>query len=421
MTDEHSAPGAGGVLVVGGGISGLTVALEAAEVGNDVFLIEKNPYLGGRVAQLNQYFPKLCPPSCGLEINFKRIKNNRRIRVYTMTEVKKVSGGPGNYEVELETMPRYINSNCTGCNDCVEVCTDERDNDFNFGMDKTKAVYRPHEMSFPMRYVLDMDACSPEVAQKVKAACKYDAVDLEMKPETVTLNVGAIVWATGWNPYDPAKMDNLKFNESNAIITNMMMERLASPGGPTGGRILRPGDDKEPESFAFVQCAGSRDENHLEFCSYICCMATMKQITYIRERYPEAKIYVFYIDLRTPGKYEKFREKVMNDENTQFIKGKVADIKIEDDGGVTVIAENAMTGNKVEQKVDLVILATGMEPAFKEQGAALGLQMDSNGFVISDADQGMISAGCAKKAADVVTSTQSATAAALKAIQMSRR
>ena len=422
MTDEHSTPGAGGVLVVGGGISGLTVALEAAEVGkNDVFLIEKNPYLGGRVAQLNQYFPKLCPPSCGLEINFKRIKSNRSIRVYTMTEVTKVSGVPGNYEVELLTRPRYINSNCTGCNDCVEVCTDERDNDFNFGMDKTKAVYRPHEMSYPMRYVLDMDACSPENAQKIKEACKYDAVDLDMKPETVTLNVGSIVWATGWNPYDPTKMDNLKFNESDSIITNMMMERLASPGGPTEGKILRPGDNKEPESFAFVQCAGSRDENHLEFCSYICCMATMKQITYIRERYPEAKIYVFYIDLRTPGKYEKFREKVMNDENTSFIKGKVAEIKIEDDGGVTVVAENAVTGNKVEQKVDLVVLATGMEPALKEQGAALGLQMDSNGFIIPDYDQGTISAGCAKKAADVVTSNQSATAAALKAIQMSRR
>ncbi len=422
MTDEHSTPGTGGVLVVGGGISGLTVALEAAEVGkNDVFLIEKNPYLGGRVAQLNQYFPKLCPPSCGLEINFKRIKSNRSIRVYTMTEVTKVSGTPGNYEVELLTRPRYINSNCTGCNDCVEVCTDERDNDFNFGMDKTKAVYRPHEMSYPMRYVLDMDACSPEDAQKIKEACKYDAVDLDMKPETVTLNVGAIVWATGWNPYDPTKMDNLKFNESDSIITNMMMERLASPGGPTEGKILRPGDNKEPESFAFVQCAGSRDENHLEFCSHICCMATMKQITYIRERYPEAKIYVFYIDLRTPGKYEKFREKLMNDENTSFIKGKVAEIKIEDDGGVTVVAENAVTGNKVEQKVDLVVLATGMEPAFKEQGAALGLPMDNNGFIISDYDQGTISAGCAKKAADVVTSNQSATAAALKAIQMSRR
>ena len=137
MTDERSAPGAGGVLVVGGGISGLTTALEAAEVGKDVFIVEKNPYLGGRVAQL-----KLCPPSCGLEINFKRIKNNRKIRVYTMTEVKSVEGSAGNYQVTLESSPRKVNNNCTACNACVEVCPQERDNDFNFGMDKTKAIYK---------------------------------------------------------------------------------------------------------------------------------------------------------------------------------------------------------------------------------------------------------------------------------------
>ena len=184
---------------------------------------------------------------------------------------------------------------------------------------------------------------------------------------------------------------------------------------------MRPGDNKEPESFAFVQCAGSRDENHLEYCSYICCMASMKQITYIRSQYPEAKITVFYIDLRTPGKYEKFREKVMGDENTHFVKGKVADIIPEADGSVTLVAENAVTGDKIQEKVDLAILATGMEPAAKGQAAALGLAVDNNGFIVSDADGGMVSAGCAKKAADVVTCAQSSTAAALKAIQASRR
>lgn len=412
--------GNGAVLVVGGGISGLTAALEAAEVGNDVFLVEKNSYFGGRVAQLNQYFPKLCPPTCGLEINFKRIKDNRKIRTYSLTTVKSVSGGPGNFEVQLETAPRYINSNCTACGDCAQACTDEVDDAFNFGMKKTKAVFLPHEMAFPRRYVLAKEACSAASLDAIKAACKYNAVDLDMQPQTFSLKVSSIIWSTGWNPYDANKITNLNYNSSNAIITNMMMERLAADNGPTKGKILRPGDNKEPASFAFVQCAGSRDENHLEHCSYICCMATFKQISYIRAQYPEAKIYVFYIDLRTPGKYEHFREKFMADPNTTFIKGKVADIVAERDGGVTLTAENAVTGVKVHQKVDLCVLATGMEPALGEQGKALGVTMDGNGFVVSDAAKGMISAGCAKAAVDVYTSGQSSTAAALKAIQIGR-
>ena len=418
MTDEQGTGGA--ILVVGGGISGLTAALEAAEVGNDVFLIDKNPYFGGRVAQLNEYFPKMCPPSCGLEINFKRITNNRRIRTYTMASVTSVSGGPGNYEVGIDIAPRYVNSNCTACGDCTTACPDEIDNPFNFGMDKCKAAYLPHEMAFPRRYVIAKEALSSAGAEAVKGACKYDAVDLDMQTDSITLNVASIIWATGWQPYDANKMDNLNYGKSGAIVTNMMIERMAAPNGPTGGKIVIPGSDKEPESIAFVQCAGSRDENHLEYCSYICCMATFKQMNYIREQYPEAKIYVFYIDLRTPGKYEKFREKLMADENASFIKGKVADIVVEGDG-VTVIAEDAVTGAKVEQKVDLAVLATGMQPSLTPRRRCRSQRWTTTVSCLADYDKGIIGAGCAKKAADVVTTTQSSTAAALKAIQVSRR
>ncbi|RJP95677.1 MAG: CoB--CoM heterodisulfide reductase iron-sulfur subunit A family protein [Desulfobacteraceae bacterium] len=421
MTEDKSAPFSGSIMVVGGGISGLTTALEAAEVGYEVFIVEKNPYLGGRVAQLNQYFPKLCPPTCGLEINFRRIKDNPNIKFFTLAEVEKVSGGPGNYSVTLKLNPRYVNENCTGCGACAEACQTELPSEFNFGLNKTKGAYLPHEMAFPSRYVISPQIIGTEDAKRCQEACQYNAVDLEMKAKTIELNVGSMVWATGWEPYDAAKIDNLGFGRYPNIITNMMLERLAAPNGPTKGQILRPSDDKAPESIAFVQCAGSRDENHLPYCSYICCMASLKHATYIRARYPEAKIYIFYIDMRTPGyRYEKFYQNIKEDKNVFFIKGKVAEVQESaDNRQITVVAENAVTGEKIRQAVDLVVLATGMQPtAAKNKLPAGELKYTEDGFIINDMERGgMFGAGCANKPADVVSSNQNATGMALKAIQ----
>jgi quinone-modifying oxidoreductase subunit QmoA len=420
MTDEKAAPVSGSIMVVGGGISGLTTALEAAEVGYEVFLVEKNPYLGGRVAQLNQYFPKLCPPTCGLEINFKRIKDNPRIKVLTMAEVEKVEGGPGNYAVAVKVRPRYVNENCTCCGACTEACQTEIASDFDFGMKQIKGAYLPFAMAFPARYVIDPRIVGTEDAQRAKEACKYDAVDLEMQPKTLNLNVGAVVWATGWVPYDAKKMDNLGFGKHKNIITNMMMERLAAPNGPTQGKVIRPSDGKAPASIAFVQCAGSRDENYLPYCSYICCMASLKQATYVRAQYPEAKIYIFYIDLRAPGyRYEKFYENIKKDPNVFFIKGKVADVS-EDKatGSITVVAENAVTGEKIHQAVEMVVLATGMQPTAAVNKLPGAVKTTPDGFILNDyAAGGMFAAGCANKPADVVSSNQNATGMALKAIQ----
>jgi len=420
MTDEKAAPVSGSIMVVGGGISGLTTALEAAEVGYEVFLVEKNPYLGGRVAQLNQYFPKLCPPTCGLEINFKRIKDNPRIKVLTMAEVEKVEGGPGNYAVAVKVRPRYVNENCTCCGACTEACQTEIASGFDFGMKQIKGAYLPFAMAFPARYVIDPRIVGTEDAQRAKEACKYDAVDLEMQPKTLNLNVGAVVWATGWVPYDAKKMDNLGFGKHKNIITNMMMERLAAPNGPTQGKVIRPSDGKAPASIAFVQCAGSRDENYLPYCSYICCMASLKQATYVRAQYPEAKIYIFYIDLRAPGyRYEKFYENIKKDPNVFFIKGKVADVS-EDKatGSITVVAENAVTGEKIHQAVEMVVLATGMQPTAAVNKLPGAVKTTPDGFILNDyAVGGMFAAGCANKPADVVSSNQNATGMALKAIQ----
>ena len=420
MTENKAAPSNGSILVVGGGISGLTTALEAAEVGYDVFLVEKNPYLGGRVAQLNKYFPKLCPPSCGLEINFRRIKDNPRITVFTQAEVEKVEGTPGSYEVAVKSSPRYVNENCTCCGDCEAVCETEISSDFNFGMNKIKGAYLPFEMAFPTRYVISPQIIGTEDGQKCKEACKYDAVDLDMQAETSNLKVGAIVWATGWEPYDATKIDNLGFGQYPNVITNMMMERLGSPNGPTKGKITRPSDDKEPESIAFVQCAGSRDENYLPYCSYICCMASLKQATYIREAYPDAKVYIFYIDIRSPGqRYEKFYRTIKEDENVFLIKGKVAEVS-EDPGtgNITVVAENAVTGEKIKQTVEMAVLATGMQPTTATDKLPSDLKYNEDGFIINDFEKGgMFAAGCANKPADVVSSNQNATGMALKAIQ----
>jgi quinone-modifying oxidoreductase subunit QmoA len=200
----------------------------------------------------------------------------------------------------------------------------------------------------------------------------------------------------------------------------MMLERMAAPNGPSGGKIIRPSDEKAPASVAFVQCAGSRDENHLPYCSYICCMASLKQATYIRAQYPDTKIFIFYIDIRSPGdRYEKFYKKVKEDENIFFIKGKVAEVNEDPDTkNITVVAENAVTGEKVKEAAEMVVLATGMQPTAANSKLPADLKFTEDGFVINDFDKGgMFAAGCANKPADVVSSNQNATGMALKAIQ----
>ncbi|MCX7914278.1 MAG: FAD-dependent oxidoreductase, partial [Thermodesulfovibrionales bacterium] len=236
---------------------------------------------------------------------------------------------------------------------------------------------------------------------------------------TISLKAGAIVWATGWNPYDATKMDNLGFGKYQNVITNMMMERLASKNGPTEGKILRPSDGKDVRKIAFVQCAGSRDENHLPYCSFICCLASMKQATYVREQYPDSEVIIFYIDIRATGRNEKFYKKVQKDEKVKFIKGKVA--QIEEDPqtkDLTVIAEDAIAGKKMHEKVEMVVLATGMSPVTRESKLPVGLSYDEDGFIVSGFNGGGIyAAGCARKPFDVYSSVQDSTAAALKAIQ----
>jgi len=407
------------ILVIGGGIAGVSAALEAAEAGYDVTIIEKNPYLGGRVAQLYRYFPKLCPPYCGLEINFRRIKDNPMIRFHTMAEVEKISGRPGNFDVAVVLYPRYVNDRCTACNACVAACPSERPNAFNFGLGKTKAIYLAHEMAFPMKYAIDDSACKLTECAKCVEVCEYNAIDLGMRPKTMTLKAGAVIIATGWDPYDAARIDNLGFGKYPDVITNVMMERLAAPNGPTKGKILRPSNGREVESAVFVQCAGSRDQNHLGYCSAICCLASLKEATYLRERNPGARAHIFYIDMRTPGTYEFFQRKVLSDEHIAIMKGKVA--KITEDPAtrrLVVEAEDILSAGKTRLSVDLVVLASGMVSSLARGAPAGPVALDGDHFVLAaQTGAGIFAAGCAKAPVDVATSVQDATAAAAMAIE----
>jgi len=408
------------ILVVGGGISGMTAALEAAECGKQVILVEKTPALGGRTAQLYRYFPKMCHPTCGLEINLRRIKGNPNVKVMTMTEVTAVAGARGNYNVTLKVTPRYVNENCTACGECAKVVTTEVADAFNYGLGKVKAAYLPHPMAYPQRYVVDPAIAANGEGEKAKAACKYDAIDLGMQEETLQLTVGAVVWATGWRPFDANKIQPYGYDRYANVITSVEFERLADPHGPTGGKILRPSDGKEAKNVAFIQCAGSRDENYLRHCSRICCMATLKQTQYVREAFgDEGKSTVYYIDIRAIDRFEDFYANVWKDPTVSFVKSKVARI-----------AENSQNGNPILHGVntegyhryatehDLVVLAVGMEPEVKGVKLPDDIVLDSSSFIEGSKDDGMFGAGAATSPLDVNRAVQSATAASLRAIQV---
>ncbi|MHC4470358.1 MAG: FAD-dependent oxidoreductase [Planctomycetota bacterium] len=430
MTDT-TANGSSPILIIGGGIAGISCAVEASETGHEVYLVERNPYLGGRVVQMNKYFPKLCPPTCGVEIHLKRLRTTPRVHILTGATLAGVTGEPGAFQVELKIEPRGVNEKCTACGECVPVCPKERPDTFNYGLKNTKAVYLPFGSAFPYRYAIDFDHCDGESCKKCVEACAYDAIDLGEQERTQTLEVGSIIVATGWKPYEAENLESLAYGKAKNVVTNVEMERLAAADGPTEGKILRPSDQKEPETVAFVQCAGSRDELHLAHCSAVCCLASLKQARYVLEQYPEAKVHIFYIDVRAPGRLEDFFQELEENERVTLTKGKVAKIEEDASGDVTLLAEDTLSGEKVHAKASLAVLAVGLDPEAKSAGFPGEWQTDDHGFfpgatlavgeIPTGAAPGVFAAGTAKRPGEVSACVKDATAAALKAIQTVQR
>ena len=341
-----------------------------------------------------------------------------------MAEVRDVSGEAGDYNVTIKQSPRFINENCTACGDCAQAVETEFDDEHNYGMSKRKGAYLTHAMAHPQRYVLDERMIGTDDADKAKAACKYNAIDLDMKEESIELKIGAIIWATGWKPYDAAKIQPYGYDRYANVITSVEFERMMDPFGPTGGKLLRPSDGKEAKDVAFIQCAGSRDRNHLKHCSRICCMASLKQSTYLREQFgDEGKASIYYIDIRAIDRLDDFYQNVQADEAVHFIKSKVANITEDSESGNPVLHGVDTEGyHRYSNPHDLVVLAIGMEPSVPKDDFPIKVLVNDNGFIEQDENNGAIfAAGCSADALDVNRAVQSATASALRAIQVVNR
>jgi len=402
------------ILIIGGGISGITAAVELAEAGREVILVEQKPYLGGNVVKMNNYFPKLCPPSCGLEINFRRIRQNPRINIYPSSTVRNINGEKGNFQAEILTAPRNVKDTCTACGDCVDVCPEERPDEFNYSLTNTKAIFLPHEMAFPMKFTIDDQYCKKESCNKCVDVCSYNAIDFSAREEKTVAEVSAVIVASGWQNADAGRLETLNYLSSENIVTNVEFERLLAPNGPGNGKLLRPSDKGEPKEIAFVQCAGSRDENHLPYCSAVCCSASLKHALSIQDKLPDCKVKIFYIDLRVSGRNEDFLQRVEQHDNIALIKGKVGRIEEHSETKKLIVeAEDILHGVKERYEADMVVLATGIVP----HPPASHFAADADGFLTGEQKEGIFGIACSTKPMDVSSSVKEATAAALKAMQ----
>ena len=419
-------PGCREAAVVGGGLAGLTAALDLAEAGVNVALIEKESYLGGNAGRLNKIFPRLCEARCGLTYLYNRLRETGKVSIMTLSEVEKLEGSAGRFNATVLTKPRYVREGlCHGCGKCTEACPVEVADDYNYGLGRRKAVSAPYSLDPVGTCVVDRRHCPPDCAECARA-CPTGAIELDQQPVRRVLRFGAAVVATGWQPYAVEKVDRLGYGVYPDVITNVQMERLTAGDGPTGGGLICPGSGRQAGRIVFIQCAGSRDLGHQSWCSSVCCTASIKQSLYVKENNPKARVYVFYNDIRTPGEYEDLYLRAQR-AGVVFIRANPAGIAPAPGGGLKVTAEDTLMGRLFETLADLVVLAAGITPCGPD-GLQAGEDLEAlrryglvspagfrsghrQCFPLESASQGIYFAGCCQEPMDMGTTVNSALAA----------
>jgi len=419
-------------LVIGGGVAGIQAALDLADTGYKVYLVEKEPSIGGMMARIDKTFPTMDCSICILAPKMSDVGRHPNIELLTNSEVVDVKGYIGNFRVKVLKKPRYVKEDCSACGECSKVCPMIAPNEFDAGLALRHAIYTPFAQAVPSTYIIDMNLCLNKdgimVCDKCIKACERQAIDFTMKPETIELEVGTIIVATGADVFDPSTLPQYGYGRYLNVITSLEFERLINAGGPSGGRLIRPSDLKIPKRVAFIQCVGSRSsKTGRTYCSNVCCMNTIKDSLLIKEHWPETEIYVFYVDIRAYGKgFEDLYKRAKN-EGVKFIRGLPAEI-IEDrkTRNLWLIGENTLLKEPYKMSFDLVVLSVGLEPRKDAEliQRLLTLSRTQDGFFmeahpklrpVDAATGGIFFAGCAEAPKDIKDSVTQASAAAARA------
>jgi heterodisulfide reductase subunit A len=422
-------------LVIGGGIAGIQAALDIAEAGYKVDIVEKEPTIGGRMAQLDKTFPTLDCSACILTPKMMDAANHPNIKIYSYSEIEEVSGFVGKFEVKIRQKARSVDAKrCSGCGICTEKCPSRNTpSEFDMGLKKRGAIYIPFAQAMPKVPVIDREHCLKFKTGKCgicSKVCPAGCIDYDQKDEIITERYGAIVVATGFELIDLGKFGEYGYKDNPNVITSLELERLTNAAGPTEGHLVCPGTGKQPKKVVIVSCVGSRDTTARgkTYCSKICCMYNAKHAMYIREKYPDTDVTVFYIDVRTPGKgFDEFYRRAVEEYGVHYIKGQVGKVLPNGKGGSIVFASDLLSGKHIMMDADLVVLATAIKPSkdVRKLATMLTTSMDNDDFFteahpklrpVESPTAGIFLAGMCQGPKDIPETVSQAGAAAVKAI-----